>query len=155
MSVTDGVGSSVWNRAADLMSPLARINLIKTNARHKKSASTLLVIMYYHLILQLYRYLCISSLSKILDTKYSLLLYQHQPEQGIVNIIIVIICLKSSYDCFCLFFLFKPFCVKSGCVTLLQKGLHISKWHILLYKIVKDNMKRSIITDQVNVFFSF
>lgn len=51
MNVTDGVGSSVWNRARDLEPPIAHINLIKTNARHKKSASTLLVIMYYHLIL--------------------------------------------------------------------------------------------------------
>lgn len=50
------------------------------------------------------------------------------------------------------FAFFLPFSVKSGCVTLLQKGLHISKWHILLYKI-KDIMKRNIITDQVNVFF--
>lgn len=52
MNVTGGVGSSVWNRAKGLVvPPLAHINLIKTNARHKKSASTLLVIMYYHLIL--------------------------------------------------------------------------------------------------------
>lgn len=51
MNVTEGVGSSVWNRAKDLVSPLAHINLIKTNAWHKKSASTLLVIMYYHLVL--------------------------------------------------------------------------------------------------------
>lgn len=36
MNVTDGVGSSVWNRAKDFISPVAHVNLIKTNSPHKK-----------------------------------------------------------------------------------------------------------------------
>lgn len=66
MNVTVSVGSSVRNAAKGSLCSS------RLNARHKKSASTLLVIR--NLFYKLYRYLCISSLStKTLDTKRSLL----------------------------------------------------------------------------------
>lgn len=54
------------------------------------------------------------------------------------------------------FLLFLPFSVKSGYVkNSPPKGAtHFKMAHFALQnKTIKDNMKRSIITDQVNVFF--